>query len=436
VTSHTPQKVWSQILSTLSRRIPSHDLELWILPITPIRTEENKLYLRIPNELHLDIVKERYEKLLRSTAYAFGQELHFVVDGVNAGELHLPSPVSPHHPDLNPDYLFSNFIVGSTNLFAHSAALEVSKAPGKRYNPLFIYGGVGLGKTHLLHAIGNEILRQNPRYRVVYLTADQLTHAVVNAVRFDKLSELYDRYARHSDLLLFEDIQLLKGRKRTQMEFIRIFNTLYERNRQIVLTSDKPPGELGELDKRLRDRFESGLVVDIQPPDLELRRRILSFKVAKEGVDVPEEVVAYLAHVVTSSVRELEGTLNRLLARARFEKRRITLEYLKAILKEHQRTLHPRLGVEKIIQVVAEYFHLKPQDLRSPSRRRDVARARQIAIYLARKLTPLSLSALGDEFGKRDHTTIIHNLRKIEQELKENHELDLLMNSLEASLRR
>lgn len=429
------RKIWDEIVKAISPNIPPQDLELWIRPLSPIRSEGDNLFLRIPNELHAGIVKERYEELLQSTALSLGQKLQFVVDG-KSSEKTLPPPTAFHHPDLNPDYVFSNFIVGSTNQFAYSASLEVIKSAGKKYNPLFLYGGVGTGKTHLLHAIGNELLRQHPRYRVIYLTSDQFTQAVVHAVRFDKLSEIYDRYARHCDLLLFEDIQLLKGRKRTQMEFIRIFNTLFERNKQIVLTSDNPPGELGELDGRLRDRFESGLVVDIQPPDFDLRLKILTHKIRKEGLEISEEVSDYLARAVTTSVRELEGSLNRLLARARFEGRKVTLEFARSVLKEYQRSVLPQISVGKIIKVVAEYYHLKPEDLRSSSRRHDVAYARQIAIYLARKLTSLSLSALGQEFGNRDHTTILHGLKKVEKKMKENRDFELLLISLERSLRR
>lgn len=255
-------------------------------------------------------------------------------------------------------------------------------------------------------------------------------------MRFDKLTELHERFRKRCDLLLLDDVQFLIGKKRTQLEFFYIFNTLYERGKQIVLTSDSPPKDLEEIEARLRSRFESGLIADVHPPGYELRVAILKKKTELLELAVPAEVLEYIAHHVRGSVRELEGALNRLQAKSRFEGKRITLEFARTALREYVRSPFPHLDPDTIIKTVADYFHLKPQNLRSPSRRREEVHARQIAIYLVRKLTSLSLPAIGREFGGRDHTTILHSLKKMEATLKDDHELENLLHFLERSLER
>lgn len=433
--THRLINTWNQILAGLAGKISSRDLELWITPLKPLRAQENALVIQVPNELFAGVIRQRFQKLMEITAKEMGHELQFVVDGESTPP-DRPVLPPPSHPDLNPNFTFAHFVVGSANQFAYSVALAVSQQPGKKYNPLFIYGGVGLGKTHLLHAIGNALQEQHQRYRILYITSEQLTNEVVHAIRFDKLPELHDRFRKRCDLLLIDDIQFLIGKKRTQMEFFYIFNTLYERNKQIVLTSDCPPKELDEIEARLRNRFESGLIADIQPPEYELRVAILKQKAQFFNFSIPSEVLEYIAHHIRSSVRELEGALNRLHAKAKFEGKQITLEFARGILKEYIRSASPQVCVETIIKKVADFYHLKPQDLRSGSRRKDVVQARQVAIYLARKLTSMSLPALGEEFGGRDHTTILHSLQKIEALLKNDHNLETLLLSLERALER
>ncbi|MEA4882774.1 MAG: chromosomal replication initiator protein DnaA [Clostridia bacterium] len=335
---------------------------------------------------------------------------------------------------LNPKYTFESFVVGNSNHFANAAALAVSDAPGKAYNPLFIYGGVGLGKTHLMQAIGHHVLGQNSSARVVYVPCEQFTNDLIHAIRYDRTVEFRGRY-RSVDLLMIDDIQFLAGKERTQEEFFHTFNTLYEAGKQIVISSDRPPKEIATLESRLRSRFEWGLITDIQAPDLETRIAILKKKAASEQMDVPNDALVYVAGQIHSNIRELEGALIRVTAFAALNNREITPQLAAEVLKDMLPSSRPKqISVELIQRTVADYYSLEVSEMRARSRVRTVSMPRQVAMYLCRELTELSLPKIGEGFGGRDHTTVIHACEKIQQDIKADQALSLTVKEIIARL--
>lgn len=338
-------------------------------------------------------------------------------------------------PALNPKYTFESFVVGNSNRFAHAAALAVSEAPGKAYNPLFIYGGVGLGKTHLMQAIGHHVLEINPYAKVVYVPCEQFTNELINSIRFETTIQFRERY-RNVDVLMIDDIQFLAGKERTQEEFFHTFNTLYESGKQIVLSSDRPPKEIATLEARLRSRFEWGLITDIGTPDLETRIAILKKKAVSEGLDVPNDVLVYIAGQIHSNIRELEGALIRVTACAALTNREITTQLAAEVIQDMIPSSRPKqISVELIQRTVADYYHLEVSEMVSKTRVRTVALPRQIAMYLCRELTELSLPKIGEEFGGRDHTTVIHAYDKIQNELKKDSTMNANIKEIVARLK-
>ncbi|MDD2201259.1 MAG: chromosomal replication initiator protein DnaA [Firmicutes bacterium] len=338
-------------------------------------------------------------------------------------------------PALNPKYTFESFVVGNSNRFAHAAALAVSEAPGKAYNPFFIYGGVGLGKTHLMQAIGHHVLELNPFAKVVYVPCEQFTNELINSIRFETTIQFRDKY-RSVDVLMIDDIQFLAGKERTQEEFFHTFNTLYESGKQIVLSSDRPPKEIATLEARLRSRFEWGLITDIGTPDLETRIAILKKKAVSEELDVPNEVLVYIAGQIHSNIRELEGALIRVTACAALTNRQINTQLAAEVIQDMIPSSRPKqISVEMIQRTVADYYHLEVSEMVSRTRVRTVAFPRQIAMYLCRELTELSLPKIGEEFGGRDHTTVMHAYDKIEKELKTDTTLSANMKEIVARLK-
>ena len=335
---------------------------------------------------------------------------------------------------LNPKYTFDSFVIGNSNRFAHAASLAVAESPAKAYNPLFIYGGVGLGKTHLMHAIGHYILQNNPNAKVVYVSSEKFTNELINAIKDDKNEEFRTKY-RSVDILLIDDIQFIAGKERTQEEFFHTFNTLHEANKQIILSSDRPPKEIPTLEDRLRSRFEWGLIADIQAPDFETRMAILKKKADVENLNVPNEVMVYIATKIKSNIRELEGALIRIVAYSSLTNREITVdlatEALKDIISNKQ---NKSITIDLIQDVVAAYFNLRVEDLKSQRRTRNVAYPRQIAMYLSRKLTDMSLPKIGEEFGGRDHTTVIHAYEKISETLNNDESLEHTINDITKKL--
>lgn len=318
---------------------------------------------------------------------------------------------------LNPKYTFDTFVIGNSNRFAHAASLAVAEAPAQAYNPLFIYGGVGLGKTHLMHAIGHYILDQNPDTKVVYVSSEKFTNELINSIRDDRNNEFRNKY-RNVDVLLVDDIQFIAGKESTQEEFFHTFNALHDANKQIIISSDRPPKEIPTLEDRLRSRFEWGLISDIQPPDLETRIAILKKKAKVENIDVPDDVMLYIASKIKSNIRELEGALIRIVAYSSLTNKKITTELAEEALKDIISEDRPReVNVDLIKKIVSDEYKIRIEDFNSRKRTRAIAYPRQIAMYLTRELTDLSLPKIGDEFGGRDHTTVMHAHDKITEDI-------------------
>jgi chromosomal replication initiator protein len=360
-----------------------------------------------------------------------------VATGLSQGELFPEEPQGARRRvmrfgSLVPRYTFSTFVVGASNQFAHAACKAVATQPGKHYNPLFLYGGVGLGKTHLANAIGHETLQRQPESRVAYLSAETFMTQLITALRRDRMQEFKGTF-RKIDVLILDDVQFLANRERTQEEFFHTFNALHEARRQIVLTSDKVPKDIPGLEERLRNRFEWGLIADIQPPDMETRVAILEKKAEIEGLDLPRDVAIHLASKIDSNVRELEGSLTRLSAVASVSKTPITVEFARTVLHDLLRDRKP-VTIEAIQAAVCETFHLRLTDLVSPRRSKDVALPRQVAMYLSRKLTSASYPAIGDRFGHRDHTTVMHAERTVIRKMTDDQPLRTTVEQLERDL--
>ena len=434
------QTVWNQTLEQLQAALPTHAFNTWVKPIQFRAMEADTLVLEVPNAFYRDRLSREYGELIQEKVREFSHNPSLSVDFVippapsnGSGDSFLrdlskakqilpkttPSPTKDGGTSDRPmaKYTFDSFVVGNSNQFAHAASRAVAQEPAKTYNPLFIYGGVGLGKTHLLCAIGNQILSTSPDSRILYRTAERFMNELINAIRYEKTLEFRTRYRQSCDVLLVDDIQFFSGKERTQEEFFHTFNALYEANKQIVVTSDKYPKEIPDLDERLRSRFEWGLFADIQPPDVETRAAILKKKAETERLDLPDDVAFFLATNVKSNVRVLEGALIRLAAFASISGRKVTLE----LTKELFTTLAPEdrsITIEMIQKRVAEFFNLNISDLKSSRRHRVVALPRQVAMYLGRKLTTFSFPELGARFGGKDHTTVMHAVQKIERMLQ------------------
>ena len=423
----------------------------WIKSCEPISISSNTIIISVPNSFTQDILEKRYKDLVINSieaACSKTYELEFVI----ASELQEVEEKNEENKNtskkdgisvtvndemsstLNPKYTFDSFVIGNSNRFAHAASLAVAEYPAKAYNPLFIYGGVGLGKTHLMHAIGHYILQNNPNAKVVYVSSEKFTNELINAIKDDKNEEFRTKY-RSVDVLLIDDIQFIAGKERTQEEFFHTFNTLHEANKQIILSSDRPPKEIPTLEDRLRSRFEWGLIADIQAPDFETRMAILKKKADVEKLNVPNEVMVYIATKIKSNIRELEGALIRIIAYSSLTNREVTVdlatEALKDIISNKQ---NKSITIDLIQDVVATYFNLRVEDLKSQRRTRNVAYPRQIAMYLSRKLTDMSLPKIGEEFGGRDHTTVIHAYEKISESLNKDESLEHTINDITKKL--
>jgi chromosomal replication initiator protein len=344
-----------------------------------------------------------------------------------------PRPWNSAVNNLNPKYTFDEFVSGSSNQFAFAAAMAVANNPATTYNPLFVYGGVGLGKTHLINAVGNAVLKKNPEMKVCYYTSEKFMNELINSLRYAKMDEFRNKF-RSMDVLLIDDVQFIAGKERTQEEFFHTFNALYESHKQIVVTSDKFPKEIPGLEERLRSRFEWGLIADIQPPDVETKQAILKMKAEQNGINLPEEVALFLANSVSSNVRELEGFLIRIGAYASLTSTPITLAMAKEVLKDILVETNKNLTIEEIQKKVSTHYDVKISDLKSSKRIKTLVLPRQIAMYLARQLTSSSYPEIGERFGGKDHSTIIHAIKKIENLMKEDLRLRSTINAIKNSL--
>lgn len=427
--------LWEKTLNIIKGELTEVSFNTWIKSCEPLCISANTIKISVPNSFTKDILEKRYKDLVINSieaACSKTYDLEFLIasevqetEEKNTVKDDISVTVSDEMSStLNPKYTFDSFVIGNSNRFAHAASLAVAESPAKAYNPLFIYGGVGLGKTHLMHAIGHYILQNNPNAKVVYVSSEKFTNELINAIKDDKNEEFRTKY-RSVDVLLIDDIQFIAGKERTQEEFFHTFNTLHEANKQIILSSDRPPKEIPTLEDRLRSRFEWGLIADIQAPDFETRMAILKKKADVEKLNVPNEVMVYIATKIKSNIRELEGALIRIVAYSSLTNRDITVdlatEALKDIISNKQNKC---ITIDLIQDIVANYFNLRVEDLKSQRRTRNVAYPRQIAMYLSRKLTDMSLPKIGEEFGGRDHTTVIHAYEKISESLNNDQSLE------------
>ena len=431
--------VWNKVLSRIETKVNRHSFYTWFKPTVLVEDAGQTVTVRVPNILFRDWLTKHYADVIAQAATEVqreGVQITFVIDGETGrvSERAAPGPVVTQAPGarpargLNPRYTFDTFVVGSSNQFAHAAAIAVAEAPSRSYNPLFMYGGVGLGKTHLMHAIGQYLLSQTPNLKLTYISSERFMNEMINAVRYDRILDFRERY-RSMDVLLVDDIQFLAGKEGTQTEFFHTFNSLYDSQKQIVISSDGPPHEIPTLEERLRSRFEWGLIADIQPPDLETKVAILKKKAAAEGVPLADDVALYIADRIKSNVRELEGSLIRLIAYASLTGSKISLPLAQDVLRDILERDDQAITVERVQKFVANYYQLKVTDLKSRDSSKAIALPRQVAMYLCKNLTNASLPQIGKSFGGKHHSTVIHSIRKITDLCKRDRDFKTLINS-------
>jgi chromosomal replication initiator protein len=406
--------IHDRLLAALEAKLPAEALDTWIRPLRVLDARETRVELGVPTKFFRQQIEHRYLEVLQAAVEAVaGPRAQLVLTIDRSGPIPPPpSPPPATAPDLDPRYSFETFVVGSSNQFAQAACLAVAESPVKAYNPLFIYGGVGLGKTHLLQAIGHRLAASHPHFRIQYLSSEKFTNDLIAAIRHDKTSEFRHRY-RTIDLLLIDDIQFLSGKERTQEEFFHTYEDLMPK-RQVVLSSDRSPKEIPDLEERLRSRFLSGMSADIQPPEFETRVAILKKKAELDRVALPDDVAYFIANRVKSNIRELEGSLVRIRAFCNLTGRPLTLDLAQEVLANIWGAEEHLVTIDDILRRVAEVFHVKPQDLRAKTRTKAVAFPRQVAMYLARQLTSDSYADIGRGFGGKDHTTVLHAVEKIQ----------------------
>jgi len=435
-------ELWQKTLNLLKVELTDVSFNTWIKSIEPLIIKDDCLYFCVPNDFTKGILESRYTSLISNCIKQVSTK-NYTIKFILASEAeeHInPSSKKETWQNesgtmLNSKYTFDTFVIGNSNRFAHAACLAVAESPANAYNPLFIYGGVGLGKTHLMHAIGHYILSQNPSTKVLYVSSEKFTNELITSIQTNKNVEFRNRY-RNVDVLLIDDIQFIAGKESTQEEFFHTFNALHEANKQIIISSDKPPKEIPTLEDRLRSRFEWGLIADIQPPDLETRVAILRKKAELENIEVDDEVLLFIAKRIESNIRELEGALIRIMAYSALNNNKLDVSIASEALKDIISDNRPKpITADLIMNVVATHFKLDVDDFRSKKRSRSIAYPRQIAMYLCRELTDLSLPKIGEEFGGRDHTTVIHACEKIASELESDIELNKIINKLKNDIR-
>src|SRR3954471_22624008 len=449
VTHHMDASIWDQILTRIESKVNRHSFYTWFKPTSFVTDAGHSITVRVPNILFKDWLTKHYSLVLNEALAEVrrsGVALVFVAEGTTppASEPEIaPEPVADDVDDqqepavpggLNPRYTFDAFIVGSSNQFAHAACRAVAEAPSRSYNPLFIYGGGGLGKTHLMHAVGQYVLRHDPALKLTYISSERFMNEMINAVRYDRILEFRDRY-RSVDVLLVDDIQFVSGKEGTQTEFFHTFNALHDAQKQIVISSDRPPHEIPALEERLRSRFEWGLIADIQVPDVETKAAILKRKAEEEGVPLADDVAMFMAVRIKSNVRELEGSLIRLIAYSSLTTKPLTIELAQDVLKNVIDHDEKAITIEQIQKYVADYYHLKLSELKSRNNPKSVAMPRQVAMYLCKSLTHASLPEIGRSFGGKHHSTVIHSIKKVEESRKKSHDFDKQISNLLEALK-
>ena len=465
-TAATSVNPWNRILSALEKKINRHSYDTWLKPTRFSHATGNVLFIRVPTaefrhiaDKYADLISEAIDNLaleFSDVQFITAEEdpntpppVNIRHDGAfaptSAHSTHAPARTSGNAPAagspsqsrfdwdtallLNPKYTFGNFVIGSGNQFAHAASQAVAEKPSKAYNPLFLYGGVGMGKTHLMHAIGHEVKKQQPHFSICYLSSEKFTNEMISSLRYDKMTSFRDKF-RNVDVLLIDDIQFLTGKERTQEEFFHTFNALYESSKQIVIASDRPPKELSEIEDRLRSRFEWGLIADIQPPDLETKVAILQKKGESERVQLPTDVALFIAQNVRTNVRELEGALIRLVAYCSLTGAEITLSMAQQVLRNFIDAQTRKISIDSIQRAVCEQFGMRVPELKAKNNSRAVVVPRQIAMYLAKQLTECSLPEIGRQFGGKHHTTVMHSVEKIVELRKSDKDLNRVLNQL------
>jgi chromosomal replication initiator protein len=425
-----PINSWDKFLDRVKSRVSINTFNTWFQPTRLNRAEGETLFVQIPSTVFRNVLTRTYGEIVKAVFHELGTpntRVQYVCTEEEQAAAAPTAPVSATIPgkqskldfessdhQLNPRYTFDSFVVGKSNEFAHAAARAVAEQPSKAYNPLFLYGGVGMGKTHLMHAIGHTIKKRNPAMRLSYVSAEKFTIEVINSLRFDRMISFRDRF--HTvDVLLVDDIQFIAGKERTQEEFFHTFNALYEQQKQIVISSDCLPKDINSIEERLRSRFEWGLIADIQPPDLETKIAILQKKAENDRFPLPDDVAEYIARAIKSNVRELEGALTRLMAYASLTGATVSLATAQQVLRNIIASQEKRVTIDLIQKRVSEHFNLREQDLKVRSNTRAIAFPRQVAMYIVKQLTTASLPEIGRQFGGKHHTTVLHSIHKIEE---------------------
>jgi chromosomal replication initiator protein len=454
--------IWDQVLSRIEDQVGRHSFSTWFKPTSLLVDAGQTLSIRVPNLLFVEWLPKHYSVVLAEAMRDVGRpdaKLLFVPDGASANPQGPPRQASAAAPggaspsgmpeeagaprvqvtnnepeplragSLIPRYMFDTFIVGPSNQFAHAACRAVAETPSRSYNPLFIHGGVGLGKTHLMHAIGHYVVQHHPSLVLTYISSERFMNEMINAVRFDRILDFRSRY-RSVDVLLVDDIQFVSGKEGTQNEFFHTFNALHDAQKQIVISSDRPPHEIPALEERLRSRFEWGLIADIQSPDLETKVAILKKKAEGEALQLPDHVAMYMATRIKSNIRELEGSLIRLIAYASLTSKPLTIELAQDVLRNVIDHDEKAVTIEQIQKFVADYYQMKPAEIRSRNNSKSVAMPRQIAMYLCKALTHASLPEIGRSFGGKHHSTVIHSIKKVEEMRKKSAEFDQQVKNL------
>ena len=458
------EEIWTKILINLRENIAESACDRWLSPVQPKALDEATFYLEAPNEFAKNYIQDRYIPFIKDAGKdVIGREVEIRLTSAQGGGLYdevrtekngqtvlmaaepmtkntvtastgegsFLTPIAPgDHSSLNAHYTFDKFVIGNSNRFAHAAALAVSESPGAVYNPLFMYGGVGLGKTHLMHAIGNQILKNNPDMRMLYISSEKFTNEFINSIVKGNPEAFRQKY-RTIDVLLVDDIQFLYKKEQTQEEFFHTFNALFDARKAIILSSDRHPRNIQTLEDRLRSRFEWGLITDVQAPDLETRIAILKKKAIMEELDVPNDVLTFIASRIDNNIRELEGALTRVVAYAQLNGRPITTDLVSEAMKNVYPTQRTTIITLELIQkLICSYFNITSEDIMSKKRTKEIAFARQVAMYLCREMTDSSLPQIGEYFGGRDHTTVLHAYKTIEEAQKNDQKLNASIQEL------
>lgn len=445
------EEIWKEVKFKLEEKISTQNIKTWIEPIRFHSIEGEKFIVEAPNKFIKDWFTENYksyveeiiskiikspitiETIVNNYNYSATKITENIIDTEPSKQIKLEKNKTAEFSNINSRYTFDTFVSGPSNQFAHAAAMAVANNPATTYNPLFIYGGVGLGKTHIIHSIGNQILKTKKNLKVYYYSSEKFTNELINSLRHGKMDEFRNKF-RSIDILLIDDIQFIAGKKSTQEEFFHTFNALYESHKQIVVTSDKFPKEMPDLEDRLRSRFEWGLIADIQEPDTETKQAILKMKSEQIEVYLPEDVIYFLANSITSNVRELEGYLIRIAAYSSLTSTQINLEMAKEVLKNIITESTKEITIEKIQKTVAEHFQIKVAEIKSQKRLKNIVLPRQVAMYISRSLTNMSYPEIGEKFGGKDHSTIIHAIKKIQEKMTNDMSLKLTVEKLMTKL--